>query len=181
MAVVINHPVVRTDLMHGTDVRGELYSFKYMPSNTETMIENGNVVLLGGLIQGEREVYSAGTPAKDSPLKDIVLVASPEVMYDERLKNLDDFYNEAGAICRGYHLHEGDVFSVTAGAINNTKSASAAVAVGDVVELYAGTKLQVPGTTLTSSATQVGKVHAIEMAGRYEYIVIKVGTDPVSD
>lgn len=168
------HAVVRTDLMHGTDNRADMVSFRYLPSNTATDIDNGNVVLLGSLIDGERELYAASTPAATSPIKDVVLVATPELMYDERLRDLRDFYNEAGAACRGYHLNTNDVFSVTAEAINNTKPSSAAVAVGDVVELYAGTKLQVPGTTVTPSSTVVGKVIQIETLSTYTYYVIKV-------
>lgn len=172
------HAVVRTDLMHGTDNRADMVSFRYLPSNTATAIDNGNVVLLGALISGERELYAASTPAANSPIKDVVLVATPELMYDERLRDLRDFYNEAGAACRGYHLNTNDVFSVTAEAINNTKvdtsSNPVAVAVGDIVELYAGTKLQVPGTTATASSTVVGKVIQVETLSTYTYYVIKV-------
>lgn len=169
MAIELKHPVVRTDLMHGTDVRGELVSFKYMPGNTETAIENGNVVLLDKLISGEREVFAAGNPAANSKLKDIVLVASPEVMYDERMRNLDEFTNEAGTICRGFHLHQHDAFSVTENALQHT----AEIAVGHAVELQAGTKMKVVASA-TASATQIGHIEAIEIAGRYTYYVIRV-------
>ena len=164
--------VVRTDLMQGTDVRTGLVSLKYQPSGTDTAIENGNVVLLGALISGEREVRAAATPAANSALHDIALVATPEVMYDERKKNLDEFRNEAGEIARGYILHSGDIFGVTKDALDG----AASPAVGDVVELKAGTKLNVvaAATGATSGSTVIGSIWAIETAGRYTYYVIKV-------
>lgn len=163
------HAVVRTDNMAGTDVRGQLVSVKYMGSGktTPTDLDNGNVLLLDKLAEGEREVYVGTDVAADSPLADVVLVASPEVMYDERLSALEDFYNEAGTIARGYHIHTGDTFSVTAEALNGTK------AVNDVVELAAGTKLNT-ASSLTDSSTRVGRIIAVEKAGTRTYYVIKV-------
>ena len=162
--------VVRTDNMYGTDVRAGLVSLKYFVSTTATAIENGNVVTLNGLISGEREVFKAVAPAANTPLNEVVLVASPEVMYDEHKHNLDEFVNEAGAIARGYRLHKGDIFSVTADAL----SAASDITVGDIVELQAGTKLKVVGSA-TASTTTVGKVIAIDNVGRYTYYVILVG------
>lgn len=163
------HAVVRTDNMAGTDVRGQLVSVKYMGSgkDTPTDLDNGNVLLLDKLAEGEREVYVGTDVAANSPLADVVLVASPEVMYDERLNDIRDFYNEAGTIARGYHIHTGDTFSVTEEALIGTK------AVNDVVELAAGTKLNT-AASLTESSTRVGRIIAIEKAGVLTYYVIKV-------
>ena len=163
------HGVVRTDKMAATDNRALLCSVRFKPSNTATAIDNGNVVLLGGLEGESREVYVGSTPAANSEIKDIVLVASPEVMYDERLRNLDDFYNEAGKIARGYHLHTNDIFSVTKDALDG----KATPAKGDVVELKAGTKLNVAASA-TSGSTVVGKIIDINVVGRYTYYAIQV-------
>lgn len=164
------YAVIRTDLMEGTDVRADLRSVRYMGSGTTaTPIENGCVVKIDSLIAGEREIYKAVTPAANTPLKDIVIVASPELMYDERIKNLDQFINEAGANARAYVPHNRNIFSVTADAL----SAAAAIAVGDLVELQADVKLKVVKSA-TSGSTQVGKIRAIETAGRYTYYVIEV-------
>lgn len=167
----MSYAVVRTDNMAGTDVRGQLVSVKYMGSdgNTETAIDNGNVLKLGALVDGEREIYVGGAVAKDSAIDDVVLVASVETMYDERKRNLDDFTNEAGAICRGYHIHSGDTFSVTADALSGTGTP----AKGNVVELAAGTKLAFAASA-TSGSTQVGRIIAVDVVGRYTYYVIKV-------
>lgn len=159
------HAVVRTDLMDGTDVRGQLVSVKYMGADgaTPTEIDNGNVLKVESLIDGEREFYVGVTPAADTAITDIVLVASVEVMYDERKKNLDEYVNEANKICRGYRLHHGNIFSVTAEALTGTPAKDA------VVTLDAGTKLAVGG-----SGTAVGKIIDVEIAGRYTYYAIKI-------
>ena len=85
------YAIVRTDNMLGTDVRAGLVSIKYMGAdgNTPTEIENGNVLKVGALVEGEREIFVGGAVAANDKVTDVVLIASPEVMYDERKKNLD--------------------------------------------------------------------------------------------
>lgn len=167
----MSYGIVRTDNMYGTDVRAGLVSIQYMGADgsTPTAIENGNVLKVGNLIAGEREVYVGGAVAANDKIEDIVLIASPEVMYDERKRNLDEFINEAGKNCRGYRLHSGDTFSVTKEALDGESSP----AVGNIVELKAGTKLNVV-TSATDSTTTVGKIIAVDVVGRYTYYVIKV-------
>jgi hypothetical protein len=157
--------------MAGTDVRGQLVSVKYMGANgaTPTAIENGNVLKIGALMTGEREIYIGGAVAANDKIDDIVLIASPEVVYDEHKHNLDDFVNEAGKACRGYHIHSGDTFSVTAEALSGTGTP----AVGNIVELAAGTKLAFVASATTGS-TKVGRIIAVDVVGRYTYYVIKV-------
>lgn len=166
------HGVFRSDLMSGTDVAADLVSVKYMgDGSTPTAIDNGCVVKLDGLMTGEREIWKGVTPSADTALSDIAIIGSVETLYDERKKNLDEFENEAGVAARGYVPHSRDIFSVTADALNIGKSVTPAV--GYVVELMAGVKLNVVASA-TGSATQVGKIIAIEKAGRYTYYVIKV-------
>lgn len=177
----IKHAVVRTDKLYGTDVGVNLVSAKYMGTGTTaTDIDNGNVLKVGDLITytkdgvvvgAEREVRIATTPAANTALNEIILVATPEVMYDERKKNLHEFYNEAGRIIRGFFLHEHDLFGVTAEGLNIASGATPAV--GWAVELMAGTKLNVVASA-TNGSTQVGKIAAIETAGRYTYYVVEV-------
>lgn len=165
------YAVVRTDALAGTDVRGQLVSVKYMGADgaTPTAIENGNVLKIGALMTGEREIYIGGAVAANDKIDDIVLIASPEVVYDERKRNLDDFVNEAGKACRGYHIHSGDTFSVTAEALSGTGTP----AVGNIVELAAGTKLAF-AASITTGSTKVGRIIAVDVVGRYTYYVIKV-------
>ena len=168
--------VVRTDKLMGTDVRSMLESVKYMGSgSTETACDNGNIVKVDGtLIDGEREIKKGVTPAADSALDEIVLIATPEVLYDSAKRGLDEFQNAAGAVCRGYHLHSGDIFSVTADAVNFNTNESTDGKVGSVVELMAGVTLNIKTGSATASSTVLGKVIAIETAGRYTYYVIQV-------
>lgn len=167
--------VVRTDKMQGTDVRDGLVSVRYQPSGTKTAIENGNVVLLDGLeadSQGaitSREVFKGATPAANSALNKVVLIATPELLYDERKKALDEFRNEAGEIARGYHFHANDIFSVTKDALDG----KATPAVGDIVELKAGTKMNVAASA-TNGSTVIGKIIDINIVGKYTYYAIMV-------
>lgn len=166
------YAVVRTDKMIGTDVRSELVSVRYQPSDVPTDIENGNVVKLGALETGSREIYKGDTPAADDDITAIVLVATPEVMYDERKRNLDEFINEAGTIARGYRLHKHDIFSVTKEALDGAETPK----VGDVVELKAGTKLNVKAaaTGATSGSTVIGSIIDKNIVGRYTYYAIEI-------
>ena len=87
------YAVVRTDKLTGTDDRARLVSVRYQPvdstsnENVATEIENGNFVLLAGLEDGAREIYVGVEPTASSALTEVVLIASPEVMYDERKKS----------------------------------------------------------------------------------------------
>lgn len=163
------HAIVRTDNMYGVDVRTGLVSVKYLPSDTPTEIDNGNVVLLGDLIEGEREMYAGDTPAADSDKNKVVLIATPEVMYDERLRNLSDFYNDAGRACRGYRLHAWDIFSVTKEALDGKEEP----AVGDIVELQADTKLNVAASA-TEGSTQIGEIIDINIVSGETLYAIRV-------
>lgn len=163
--------VVRTDNMQGTDVREGLVSIEYLGADgkTPTAIENGNVLKVGALKDGEREIRVGAAVAANTPLNEVVLVASPEVMYDPRKRSLDEFINEAGIPARAYRIHSGDIFSVTKDALAGKSSP----AVGDVVELAAGTKLNVAGSA-TNGSTVVGKILAIDVVGNYTYYAIQV-------
>ena len=169
----MGYGVVRTDRLMGTNVRSMLESVKYMGAgSTATAIDNGNVVKLdGSLMTGEREIKKGVTPAANDALDAIVLIASPEVMYDERLRNLSDYFNVAGKAVRGYRFRSGNMFAVTAEALDGSFNASNAK--GKIVELQASTKMKVVAS-LTSGSTQVGTIEAVEVAGPYTYFVIKV-------
>ncbi len=164
------HAVIRKDRLYGTDVAPALVSLRFVDGEGEGAdIDNGNVVKLMGLMDGERELYKAVAPAANTALEDIAIVGTNEVMYDERKKNLDKFYNEAGKDSLGYRPHKGDMFGVTADGL----TAAATIAKGDIVELQAGTKLKVVKSA-TANSTQVGVIADINKAGRYTYYVVEV-------
>lgn len=165
-----NYGVVRLDNMSGTTDGTLLRSVRFYDNDKEAAIENGRVVLIGDLLDGQREVRKATAPAATSTLAHVGLVAAPELMYDERKRNLTEFINEAGENVRVYIPHVRDIFSVTAEALD----AAAAIAKGNLVELQAGTKLKVVATA-TDKSTQVGKIVDIETVGSLTYYVIEVG------
>lgn len=76
-------------------------------SETE-VLQNGALVALGELLDGERELFDAVAPAA---AEELLLVAAPEVKYDETADQLD-FKTEAGNPVRAYHLKRGDMFQV---------------------------------------------------------------------
>ena len=157
--------VVRTDRMYGTDVAPGLRSLRFYGADGKVAeVENGVIAHLEGLEEGQREVHKASAATAGADLTECVLIAAPEVMYDERLRNLDDYINEAGKAIRGYILHSNDEFSVTPeGFVNNVVPA-----VGDEVGIGADGKIDAAGTGL-------GKCSHIEQAGRYTYYTILVG------
>ena len=167
------HAVIRTDKMFGTDNRTGLCSLKFFTGSgdnkTAAAIDNGNVVLLGALIDGEREIYEAGAVAAGSDINKVVIVATPEVSACPLDYAIDKFENEAGKAARGYYLTPNSIFSVTKDAL----SGAASPAVGNLVELAAGTKLKVVASA-TSGSTQVGKIIAIETVGRLTFYVIQI-------
>ena len=165
----MKHAIVRTDLMKGTHDLTALASVKVMGANDKPVaVDNGNVVKLAGLMPGMRDCYKGVAPAIDTKMRDLVLIATPELKYDTKNYNLSEFVNEAGTICRGYRLHSGEVFSVTAEALSG-----AAPAEGNIVELAAGsTKLNVAATP-TAKATTIGAIVGKE-SGNTTYFVIEV-------
>ena len=171
-----NYAVIRTDKMFGTDNRTGLYSVKYDTPAVE--IENGCVLKLGTLYSKTkgrssdptsiaREIYVASDVEAATKLSEVVIVATPEVQYDERIRDLDDFINPAEATMRAYSLTVGCIFSLTEAGFT-TKPTK-----GNIVELAAGNKLK-PVASATSGSTTVGVVDAVEKVGRYTYYVVRV-------
>lgn len=165
------YPIVRTDLMSGTTDPSQLRSLKYHNgTDYSDGINNGTVLKLDSIIDAtvDREVWKGVKPAANDKIADIVLIATPELMYDSVKKNLDDFTNEADSVLRGYRFHSGDMFSITSDGVDGS-----AVAVGHTVELQAGLKLKAVASA-TSASTTVGKVVQVEQVGDKTYYVILV-------
>lgn len=159
--------MVRLDNVQFTHDGSLIKSAKYMGSgSTATAIDNGMFVALDGLMEGEREVHKAVTPTAASTYFGIV--CTPEVEYDERgYHGIDTFTNKEDSVIRVGIPSKGDSFAVTDGALDKVPT------VGQFVELQAGTKGKVVSSA-TSGSTQVGKISAIEVAGRFTWYVIEV-------
>ena len=156
---------VRTDNMSGTVNGKDLVSLKFMVGENEAPVENGNVVLVGDHLEGEREVRKATAPTEDADVYKCALVASEEVVKSKARNTLAEFRNEAGDNVRGYRLVANDCFSVTAEAFAD----GAALEVGATVELTDTTKLSAVAEA-TGVASVVGKIVLIEN----EWYVIEV-------
>lgn len=151
------HAVFRADLMHGTTDASSLVNI-VIPEE----LDNGSVLKVGALAEGEREAFVGEMPAADDALEVLCIIAAPEVMADPRLNLLSDFYNMMdanGGIVRGYRFHNGDCFSLTAEGLEGEP------AVGATVNADAAYKMAVNG-----SGTKIGDIIAQEG----DYWVIRV-------
>ena len=95
-------------------------SAKFYNSSSPAEIENGMVVKIAGTIPGEREVLKVVAPEGNEDVSDLWIVTTPEVVADERKKNLSDFVNEAGQIITIDKLMPNDIFSLTAEGLTGT-------------------------------------------------------------
>lgn len=161
--------VFRSDLMSGTNVAADLVSCRvYDGEGKPIAVENGTIVELQGYEDGQREVFKAVLATSASKLSDCVVIGTPEVFYDERQMNLDEYINEANEICRGYVLRSRNMFSITKDGF-----VDAAVPAKDAeVGIGANGKIDAAGTGF-------GTVMAIEVVGRYTYYVLKIANTEV--
>lgn len=158
------YTVIRTDNMSGTDQRADLLSVRvYDAGGNAIEAENGAIVKIGSLVDGEREIYKATLATAADSIDDCAILAGVENPYDERKKNLDEFINVAGSNVRAYVPRNRNFFSVTAeGFVGGT-----APAVDAEVGIGANGKIDASGTGF-------GVCKAIEIAGRYTYYVIQI-------
>ena len=156
--------VIRTDLVSGTKQPADLVSLRFYNAEGEKAeVENGVIVHLQGYEEGEREVRKAVAATAGADLNECAIIAAPEVMYDERLKNLEDFINEKGKAIRGYIPRSRNTFSFTKeGFVNGVVPA-----VDSEVGIGANGKIDAAGTGL-------GKCVHIEQVGRYTYYAIEI-------
>lgn len=156
--------VIRTDLVSGTKQPADLVSLRFYNAEGEKAeVENGVIVHLQGYEEGEREVRKAVAASAGADLNECAIIAAPEVMYDERLKNLEDFINEKGKAVRGYIPRSRNTFSFTKeGFVNGAvPTVDAEVGIGE------NGKIDAAGTGL-------GKCVHIEQVGRYTFYAIEI-------
>lgn len=164
------HPIVRTDLMSGTVDGAQLRSVMYYDGEKTAEVENGAIVKLEGML--DREVFKGVAPKAGDELKDLVLIASPEIIYEKSNSNLEDFINPKDEPARGYRLHIGNIFSVTSDGF--VVGEGAEVEKGDVVEIVDGVKPTI-AKTATEGNTKIGVVADIDVVGGKTYYAVLVG------
>lgn len=102
---------IRLDVMSGNKDNTQVKSAKYFKDDAVAPVENGTIVAIGGLLDGEREVHKVTDVADDSTY--VGIVSTPELEYEERGNHgIETFSNEADAVVRVHVLHEGDIFSI---------------------------------------------------------------------
>lgn len=137
-------------------------SAKFYSSDAPAEIENGMVVKIAGAIPGEREVLKVVAPAGNEDVADLWIVTTPEVVADERKKNLSDFVNEAGQIITIDKLMPNDIFSLTAEGLTGTAGAGHKVGLASaggvklVVDASGSGMGTVIGTVLDIANAKVG-------------------------
>ena len=107
------YAIVRLDNMSATTDGSKLVSARYHNGTAYATVQNGSILKLDSLISGEKEVWKVIAPTANDTLGKLILVTTPEVMYDATKVNLDEFTNAAGANIRGHVIQKGDIFSVT--------------------------------------------------------------------
>lgn len=160
------YSVIRTDLMSGTKQPADLVSLIVEDGNGDPMdVENGAIIKIGAYVDDERELLHATIATSSDDLSECAVVASPEMMYDEHKRALEDFINKAGVPARGYRLRTRNGFSLTKeGFVNAT-----APAVGDKLAIGANGKLT------TDANGTFGSCKHIETVGGYTWYYVEIG------
>lgn len=78
----------------------------------DSEIEQGSLVAIGDLVDGEREIYNAAA-VTDATAEKVALIASDEVNYDPRKAMWEDFTNEANYPAKAYELNKNDEFTIS--------------------------------------------------------------------
>lgn len=102
---------VRLDVMSGNRDNSQVKSAKYFKDNESVGVENGTIVAIGGLLEGEREIHKV-VDVTDTDTY-VGIITTPEVEYEEKgYHDIDTFINKADEPVRVHVLHAGDIFSI---------------------------------------------------------------------
>lgn len=160
------YAVVRLDRMSGTYDGSKLLSAKYYENDKAADIQNGSVVHITDELL-DREVFKVIAPTADDTKATIGLVASVELIKDSCciVTAIDEFVNKAdGESQRVYRLETGDIFSVTAEAINGSPTKGGYVKLGTTVKWEAA----------TAADGAIGSIIDTEIVGGKTYYVIVI-------
>lgn len=137
---------VRLDVMSGNRDYTQVKSAKYFKNDAVAPVENGTIVAIGNLLDGERELHKVVDVTEEDTY--VGIVTTPELEYEERgTRGIETFSNEADVPVRVHVLHAGDIFSIAN--------------LGSTEDLACGAKL-------------VAKHIQTEVVGRFTYEVFEV-------
>lgn len=161
------HAIVRTDNMSATRDGSLIVSGRFYDAGDNlAAIENANIVLIKDYDKDEREVRIVTVPTADTEIKNVGLVCTPELIYDESKRHgLEDFINEAGKEIRVFRLHANDIFSATKEAFEGTPAKGSYAVVGNT------TKMKV---SEVATGSVIGKIVEVETVGADTYYAVQV-------
>lgn len=127
--------IVRLDNVAATANGSLLKSAKYFEDSVATAIENGEIVDVEVLVDGEREIHKAVKAETSST--NVGIVCTPEVIYDQSGvgdSDLANFTNAADDVIRVALLTQGDIFSIAGEASGTDKT------FGNITAKFLGTE-----------------------------------------
>lgn len=154
-----NHAMFRSDAMAGTTLGQYLVSLR-----VATEIDNGMLVAVGALEDGQREVKAMAAITADTKVGAIAVLGSEEVDKEKTFDTVGGFTNKVGTIARGYILHDNGAYSVTAEAFDGgvpTKGAKVFAKAGSNKHHTAGD-------------VEIGVCEAVETDGATTWYVIRI-------
>ncbi|MBR5261672.1 MAG: hypothetical protein IKV47_05830 [Oscillospiraceae bacterium] len=155
-----NHVMFRSDAMAGTTLGQYLVSLR-----VASEIDNGMLVAVGSLEEGQREVKAMTPITAETKLGAIAVIGSEEVDKEKSFDTVGGFTNKVGTIARGYILHDGGAYSVTAEAFEGGAPVKDAK-----VFAKAGSNKH-----FTAGDVEIGTCEAIETDGTTTWYVIRIG------
>lgn len=154
-----NHAMFRSDAMAGTTLGQYLVSLR-----VATEIDNGMLVAVGALEDGQREVKAMAAITADTKVGAIAVLGSEEVDKEKTFDTVGGFTNKVGTIARGYILHDNVAYSVTAEAFEGGVPAK-----GAKVFAKAGSNKH-----HTAGDVEIGVCEAVETDGATTWYVIRI-------
>jgi len=154
-----NHAMFRSDAMAGTTLGQYLVSLR-----VATEIDNGMLVAVGALEDGQREVKAMAAITADTKVGAIAVLGSEEVDKEKTFDTVGGFTNKVGTIARGYILHDNGAYSVTAEAFDGSVPAK-----GAKVFAKAGSNKH-----HTAGDVEIGVCEAVETDGATTWYVIRI-------
>ena len=161
-----NHVMFRSDAMAGTTLGQYLVSLR-----VATEIDNGMLVAVGSLEAGQREVKAMAAIATTTTVGAIAVLGSEEVDKEKSFDTVGGFTNKVGTIARGYILHDGGAYAVTAGAFDTGKIP----VVGNTIYAKINTNLHTTDAKNgENNNVKIGTCEAIEVDGATTWYVIRI-------
>jgi len=158
------HGVFRSDNMMGTKIGSHLVTLRY-----DEDIDNGHVLVIGDLEPDSREARIASIPAVNTPLNQLAICGSEEIVKDVPTHDIFEFYNIAGTLIRAYRFASHDIFSISRMCLSDD---SLDPEVGQVATISNGTRIRVSNT---ETGTVIGRVIEVELESTgHEFVVIQV-------